>query len=83
MGDEIFDDIRVSHDPIRTAKIPTAIINASTGIEAIDMGIQSLYNTGYLHNHLRMYVSSLICNIAKTHWKQLAELMVDADLESV
>jgi len=86
LGDEIFDDIRVSRDSIRTAKIPTAIIKGDTGIEAIDQGIQSLYQTGYLHNHLRMYISSVICNLAKSHWKQPAQWLyyhlLDGDLAS-
>ena len=40
-----------------------------TGINAIDSAIRDLYEFGYIHNHLRMYIASITTNIAKTHWK--------------
>ncbi|HLP20606.1 MAG TPA: FAD-binding domain-containing protein, partial [Chitinophagales bacterium] len=49
--------------------IPAALLNATTGIKAIDEGITQLYSTGYMHNHLRMYVASVACNIAQAHWR--------------
>jgi deoxyribodipyrimidine photo-lyase len=70
---------------VRTG-IPTRILNHQTGIEAIDAGIQSLYQTGYLHNHQRMYLASLACNIGRCHWKMPAQWMyyhlLDADWAS-
>lgn len=63
--------------------MPRAIIEAATGIEAIDLGILRLYETGYMHNHLRMYVASMACNMAKCHWTVPARWMyyhlLDAD----
>ncbi len=55
--------------------IPESLLNHHTGIVAIDEGIESLYQTGYMHNHLRMYVSSIACNIARCHWKIPAQWM--------
>lgn len=86
LGDEIFEDIRVSRAAIRTANIPTALLQGTTGIAAIDEGIQQLYQTGYMHNHLRMYVASISCNVAKSHWQLPAQWMyyhlLDGDLGS-
>jgi deoxyribodipyrimidine photo-lyase len=66
--------------------LPEAIFNHQTGIDAIDSGIKDLYQTGYLHNHLRMYIASLACNIAQCHWKIPAQWMyyhlLDADWAS-
>lgn len=66
--------------------IPAGILNHQTGIQAIDNGIKNLYETGYLHNHLRMYVASLACNIARCRWKEPAQWMyyhlLDADWAS-
>ena len=66
--------------------ISSSIVEAATAIEAIDRGIESLYETGYMHNHLRMYVASIACNIAKCHWKTPARWMyyhlLDADWAS-
>ena len=55
--------------------IPNAILTAKTGIEAIDNAIKLLYETGYMHNHSRMYLASLACNIAKSNWLTPAKWM--------
>ena len=65
----INNDIKRKQLDVRQFGIPKSILNASTGIEAIDKSVNSLYETGYVHNHARMYISSIICNIAKCHWK--------------
>ncbi|MDZ7613374.1 MAG: FAD-binding domain-containing protein [Flavobacteriaceae bacterium] len=53
------------------------------GIEAIDNGINNLKKTGYMHNHIRMYVASIACNVGKSHWYMPAKWMyyylLDAD----
>ena len=86
LGDDIFDDIRVNRTPLHSSQLPAAIANACTGIEAIDQGIETLYRTGYMHNHLRMYTASLVCNIAKDYWKLPSQWMyfhlLDGDLAS-
>ena len=42
--------------------------------------------TGYMHNHMRMYVASICCNIAKSHWlnpsKWMYSNLLDGDLGS-
>lgn len=48
--------------------IPLAIVNAQTGIQAVDQAIEHMYAHGYMHNHLRMYTAALVTNIAKSHW---------------
>lgn len=65
---------------------PKKLADAATGITAIDKCINDLYQTGYMHNHARMYVASLACNIAKSHWRSPARWMyyhlLDADWAS-
>ena len=62
------------------------VANAATGIEAIDEQIKKLYETGYMHNHARMYTASIVCNIGKAHWHQPSKWMyyhlLDGDLAS-
>ena len=54
--DEIFDYFRpLSFKPRQG--IPTAVLEAQTGITALDIGIKQLYETGYIHNHLRLWLS--------------------------
>jgi deoxyribodipyrimidine photo-lyase len=68
-------DIRHKQEPVLNDGIPTQIISATTGIQGIDNAINQLYQTGYMHNHCRMYIASLVCNIAKSHWHHPAQWM--------
>jgi deoxyribodipyrimidine photo-lyase len=75
LGEIINHDIKQEQSNIRSYQVPKGIIEATTGIEAIDKGIQGLYQTGYMHNHLRMYTASLACNVSQCHWKTPAHWM--------
>ncbi|AWX46302.1 Deoxyribodipyrimidine photo-lyase [Flagellimonas maritima] len=72
-GNEINTDLKHQQTPIANWSIPKSIVEATTGIIAIDNSIQQLYETGYMHNHLRMYVASIACNVAQSHWKAPAQ----------
>ena len=77
---------REQHDVLHKQQLPLEIINAQTGIEAIDKGIEYLYQTGYMHNHLRMYTASLVCNHYQVAWEVAAPWLhyhlLDADVAS-
>ncbi|CAL2076579.1 FAD-binding domain-containing protein [Tenacibaculum sp. 190524A02b] len=85
-GDDIHRDLKHPQKPISNYEIPEAVVNASTGINAIDAAINELYNTGYMHNHMRMYVASICCNVAKSHWlvpsRWLYANLLDGDIAS-
>jgi deoxyribodipyrimidine photo-lyase len=68
-------EIKQLQTPILNYEISSQIIKAATGIEGIDNAINQLYQTGYMHNHCRMYTSALVCNIAKSHWYHPAQWM--------
>ena len=57
-----------------------------TGYPLVDAGMRQLNETGYMHNHMRMYVASICCNIARCHWLVPAQWMhshlLDGDLAS-
>jgi len=82
------DQKNVKNDPSHflSNQMPTAILEANTGIKAIDDGLKRLYDTGMMHNHMRMYVAMLVCNVARTDWKTGARWMFhhlkDADFAS-
>jgi deoxyribodipyrimidine photo-lyase len=71
---------------LKHAQMISSVANAATGIEAIDEQISKLYETGYMHNHARMYTASIVCNIGKAHWHQPGKWMyyhlLDGDLAS-
>ncbi|MBL7747809.1 MAG: hypothetical protein JNM19_10305 [Chitinophagaceae bacterium] len=86
IGDDLFDDIRLRYTGIKHDDIPAALLNAATGIKAVDGAIATLYETGYMHNHTRMYTASIACNIGKAHWQMPSQWMyyhlLDGDLAS-
>ncbi len=73
-GDKIFDYIRPLDHEARQG-IPTTVLSAKTGIKALDDGITQLQTTGYIDNHMRMWLAGLICNVAKCEWKIAADWM--------
>ncbi len=74
-GDEMFADLKHAQHPVHHYAMVDAIEKANTGITAIDKAITLLYESGYMHNHLRMYTASVACNIAKAHWRTPAQWM--------
>lgn len=70
LGDSIFSDLKRPQHPVSSRRIPRAVLDADTGIEAFDDAVRNLYATGYMHNHERMWLAGLICNIGRTHWWQ-------------
>lgn len=68
-------DIKQAQTSIANHEISSHILHAITGIAGIDSAIKQLYQTGYMHNHCRMYLASLVCNIAKSYWYHPAQWM--------
>ncbi len=82
----IFADLKQPQPDFLHHQIPAALVHASTGIQVIDHQINAFYTTGYLHNHIRMYLAAMVCNNAKSHWLTPARWMyyhlLDGDLAS-
>jgi deoxyribodipyrimidine photo-lyase len=74
-GDGINEDLKHAQDPVSNHGISDAIVDHRTGINAIDDAIGDLFKTGYMHNHMRMYVASVACNVAQSHWLTPARWM--------
>ena len=85
-GEEILLDLKNTQPDFVHRKIPEAVLNHHTRIDAVDNYIEQLYEEGYMHNHVRMYVASIVCNIAKSHWLLPAKWMyyhlLDGDVAS-
>ena len=84
-GDTIFEYIRpLPASP--SLAIPQSVLEATTGIKALDEGIRQLQQTGYIHNHMRLWLAGLICNVAHCDWKVGANWMhaylIDGDYAS-
>ncbi|NND78245.1 MAG: deoxyribodipyrimidine photolyase [Flavobacteriales bacterium] len=85
-GDSIFSDLKHKQPKGKFVGMPRAIDEANTGIDAIDRAIKEMYDTGYMHNHVRMYVASIATNMAECKWQDPAQWMyyhlLDGDLAS-
>ena len=85
-GKAINEDLKHPQKPVSNRFISKSIVDASTGVEALDNAIKMLYKTGYMHNHLRMYSAAVACNMGYNHWKVPAQWMyyhlLDADWAS-
>ena len=87
-GDGIFKSLHegVLPEEAYAHEIPLDILSGCTGVPAIDMSVQTLYNTGYLHNHARMWLASYMVHLRKVHWRAGADWLyghlLDGDLAS-
>lgn len=82
----IWEDLKQIQSDVVHRSMIDSVVNATTGISSIDAGIKNLYATGYLHNHIRMYLASIVCNIGKAHWRNPSKWMyyylLDGDMAS-
>ena len=85
-GDAINEDLKHPQSNVDNEQLSVNLQKGATRIDAIDQSIQELYRHGYLHNHVRMYIAAIACNMAKSHWKIPAQWMyyhlIDGDWAS-
>ena len=63
----IFTDLRFVRDDWAHFDLVAAIIAGKTSIVSLDKAVHELYQTGYMHNHARMWTAMLACNVGKAH----------------
>lgn len=85
-GDAIFSDMHHPQDDVIDTRLPESLLRADTGIEVIDSELKTLFDTGLMHNHTRMWLAGITCNNAMTHWLEPARWLhyhlLDGDLAS-
>ena len=85
-GDEIFSDLRFEQPGVTNTNIAQSLVDAKTGVDAIDSIINGLYDHGYIHNHSRMGIASIATNLAHSAWWHPSQWMyyhlLDGDLAS-
>jgi deoxyribodipyrimidine photo-lyase len=87
-GDQIFKSLHAGPLPegAYAAELPLDIREARTGLPVIDTAVRTLYASGYLHNHARMWLASYVVHLRKVHWRTGADWMyghlLDGDLAS-
>lgn len=88
LGDGIHQSLRpgLLPDAAYQPEMPADVLEARTGIAAIDLAVRELYAPGYVHNHARMWLASYLVHLRKVHWHVGAQWMLghllDGDLAS-
>ncbi len=66
--------------------LPADLREARTGVPVVDQAVRTLYATGLLHNHARMWLASYVVHVRKVHWRAGADWLyghlLDGDLAS-
>jgi deoxyribodipyrimidine photo-lyase len=87
-GDGILQSLHQGPLPDATyaRDMPADIRQADTGVPVIDQAVRTLYATGMLHNHARMWLASYVVHVRKVHWRSGADWLyghlLDGDLAS-
>ncbi|QDT38467.1 FAD-binding domain-containing protein [Stratiformator vulcanicus] len=86
LGEAIFEDVREEQADVRADGVPRAVLDADSGVDVLDDSVRALIETGYVHNHARMYLASTVCNVAHCYWRRGADWffyhLLDGDLAS-
>ncbi|WP_397534714.1 FAD-binding domain-containing protein [Roseateles sp.] len=73
-------------DSAYATELPADIRQAQTGVPVIDEAVRTLYRSGMLHNHARMWLASYIVHLRHVHWRAGADWLyghlLDGDLAS-
>ena len=73
-------------DHVYTRELPADIRRGCTGVPVVDEAVRTLYATGTLHNHARMWLASYVVHVRKVHWRAGADWLyghlLDGDLAS-
>lgn len=66
--------------------LPADIRQGCSGVPVVDEAVRTLYATGMLHNHARMWLASYVVHVRKVHWRAGADWLyghlLDGDLAS-
>ena len=67
-------------------ELPADIRQGCTGVPVVDEAVRTLYATGMLHNHARMWLASYVVHVRHVHWRAGADWLyghlLDGDLAS-
>lgn len=73
-------------DEAYAPRVPEDVLQARSGVPAIDQAVRALYRDAWLHNHARLWLASYLIHLRKVHWRAGADWMLaqllDGDLAS-
>ena len=72
LGNQIYEDLETAKVPLRkdlSEELPEDIQQGRTGLVCMDETVRELVETGYLHNHARMWFASFVIHFRKLSWR--------------
>ena len=87
-GDAIFTSTHPGAlpDEAYAREVPVDVREGRTRVPVIDSAVRTLYATGYVHNHARMWLASYLVHLRRVHWRAGADWLyahlLDGDLAS-
>ncbi len=77
-GDAILQSLHAGPRPdaAYAAQLPDDIRQARSGVPAIDQAVRTLYATGWLHNHARLWLASYVVHVRGVHWRAGADWLL-------
>jgi deoxyribodipyrimidine photo-lyase len=87
-GERILESLHAGPraDAAYARTLPADIRQARTGVPVVDQAVKTLYATGTLHNHARLWLASYVVHLRHVHWRAgadwLAAHLLDGDLGS-
>jgi deoxyribodipyrimidine photo-lyase len=77
-GRGVYDDIEEpKHAHHRAAGLPGELVDGETGLACVDEPLAELFETGYMHNHARMWVASATTHLFQRHHAPGAALFAE------
>jgi deoxyribodipyrimidine photo-lyase len=80
LGDRIRDSIEPPAALPRSGgseRVPEDVLAAATGMECIDAFVRRLHETGWLHNHERMWLASWLVHVRGVRWQAGADWFLE------
>lgn len=85
-GNRIYSEMEPPKVAIGYAPLTDEVMQGRTGLPCMDAFIGDLLATGYVHNHVRMWLASYIVHHLKIDWRQAADWfeahLLDGDIAS-
>lgn len=72
-GNAIYSEMEPAKVTLGYAPLTEAVTQGKTGLPCMDAFITDLRQTGYVHNHARMWLASYIVHHLKMDWRQAAD----------
>ncbi|MFZ9643062.1 MAG: FAD-binding domain-containing protein [Candidatus Methylopumilus sp.] len=80
-GEKIHSEMEPPKVKLGRNQLPHEVTEAQTNLPCIDGFVETLKQTGYLHNHARMWLSSYLIHWQKVDWRIAAKWMHDLLLD--